>query len=244
MAIQLQSASQLAALHGVKCMVYGRAGLGKTMLTATAPYPVLISAESGMLSLKKENIERVWGVGTEGISYDIPVIEIKTISDLVEAEVWARTSQEAKNFHTICIDSLTEIGEVVLSNAKGQVKDPRQAYGELIEKMTTTVKAFRDLKGKHVYMSAKEERSKDEATGVTLAGPAMPGSKLGQQLPYLFDEVFHLGKAKDQASQQDYRYLRTQPDFNYDAKDRSGALAELETPHLGYVFSKIMGSAQ
>jgi len=244
MAIKLVAASSLAAIHGVKCLVYGRAGLGKTSLTATAPAPVLISAESGLLSLAKENIERMYGVGTQGISYEIPVIEITTIQDLVEAEVWARTSPEAQQFQTICLDSLTEIGEKVLSNAKGQVKDPRQAYGELIEKMTSTVKAFRDLKGKHVYMSAKEERSKDEATGVTLAGPAMPGSKLGQQLPYLFDEVFHLGKAKDPASQQDYRYIRTQPDFNYDAKDRSGALAELETPHLGYIFSKIMGSAQ
>ena len=244
MAIKLVAASSLAAIHGVKCLVYGRAGFGKTSLTATAPAPVLISAESGLLSLAKENIERMYGVGTRGISYEIPVIEITTIQDLIEAEVWARTSPEAQQFQTICLDSLTEIAEKVLSNAKGQVKDPRQAYGELIEKMTSTVKAFRDLKGKHVYMSAKEERSKDEATGVTLAGPAMPGSKLGQQLPYLFDEVFHLGKAKDPASQQDYRYIRTQPDFNYDAKDRSGALAELETPHLGYIFSKIMGSAQ
>lgn len=244
MAIKLVAASSLAAIHGVKCLVYGRAGFGKTSLTATAPAPVLISAESGLLSLAKENIERMYGVGTQGISYEIPVIEITTIQDLIEAEVWARTSPEAQQFQTICLDSLTEIAEKVLSNAKGQVKDPRQAYGELIEKMTSTVKAFRDLKGKHVYMSAKEERSKDEATGVTLAGPAMPGSKLGQQLPYLFDEVFHLGKAKDPASQQDYRYIRTQPDFNYDAKDRSGALAELETPHLGYIFSKIMGSAQ
>lgn len=245
MAIQLQSANKLAAVHGVKCLVYGRAGLGKTSLTATAPAPVLISAESGLLSLSRQNLERIYGVNTQGISYDIPVIEIKNINDLIEAERWARTSQEAQQFQTICIDSLTEIGEVVLSNAKGQVKDPRQAYGELIEKMTMTIKAFRDLRGKHIYMSAKEERSKDEATGVTLAGPSMPGSKLGQQLPYLFDEVFHLGKAKNQADQTEYRYLRTQPDFNYDAKDRSGALAEIEHPHLGYIFGKIMsGNAQ
>lgn len=243
MAIQLVSANSLAANHGVKCLVYGRAGMGKTCLSATAPAPVIISAESGLLSVQKQNLIRLYGENNPAITYDIPVIEIKNINDLIEAEKWARTSHEAQQFQTVCIDSLTEIGEVVLSNAKGQVKDPRQAYGELIEKMTTTVKAFRDLKQKHVYMSAKEERSKDEITGASSVGPSMPGAKLGPQLPYLFDEVFHLGKAKDNATQQDYRYLRTQPDFTYDAKDRSGMLAELEHPHLGYIFNKIMGVA-
>lgn len=240
MAVQLKSSAQLAAVHGVKCLVYGRAGLGKTMLTCTAPRPMLISAESGLLSLKPENIVRVFGANNQYISYDIPVWEINTIQDLIAAEVWARTSAEARNYDTICLDSITEIGEKVLSNAKSQVKDPRQAYGELIEKMTTTIKAFRELQGKHVYMSAKEERVKDESTGSTLAGPAMPGQKLGPQLPYLFDEVFNLNKGKDTQTQQEFRYLRTQPDFNYDAKDRSGALAVIEQPHLGYIFSKIM----
>lgn len=242
--IQIKSANDVSLNHGVKCLVYGRAGLGKTMLTATAPSPILISAESGVLSLRKENIERVFGVGTDGICYNVPVIEIKNIQDLIDVEEWARTSQEAQQFQTICVDSLSEVAEVVLTNAKGQVKDPRQAYVELIDKMTMTIKAFRDLSGKHVYMSAKEERTKDESTGMSLAGPGMPGSKLGQQISFLFDEVFNIGRAKDSQTQQDYRYLRTQPDYNSDAKDRSGALSELEYPHLGYVFNKIMGVTQ
>lgn len=241
MAIQLQSSAQLASVHGVKCLVYGRAGMGKTVLTATAPSPVLISAESGLLSLSKENLGRMFGPNDPSICYNIPVIQIDTLQDLIEAERWAATSAEANQFQTICIDSLTEIGEKVLANAKKQVKDPRQAYGELIEKMQDVVKKFRDISGKHVYMSAKEERSKDESNGAVLAGPSMPGSKLGQALPYLFDEVFHLGKAKQQ-DQSEFRYLRTRPDFNYDAKDRSGALDELEPPHLGAVFSKILGT--
>ncbi len=241
MAVNIAYADQLATMHGVKCLVYSRAGMGKTALVATCPAPILISAESGILSLRKDNLERIYGVNTPGITYDIPVITVSNITDLNDAYQWLTTSAEAQQFGTICLDSITEIGEVVLTNAKNQVKDPRQAYGELIEKMIMTIKAYRDLPGKHVYMSAKEERTKDESTGSMLAGPSMPGSKLGTQLPYLFDEVFHLGKAKDPASQADYRYLRTQPDFNFDAKDRSGALLEIEAPHLGHIFSKIMG---
>lgn len=240
MAIVLQSSNQLSRSHGIKVLVYGRSGVGKTSLIATAPKPVMLSAESGLLSLKKENIERLHGVNTAGISYDIPVIPIKTIDDLIAAEVWARTSAEARQFETICIDSITEIAEVILSNAKKTVKDPRQAYGELLDKAMMVIKAFRDLQGKHVVTLAKEERSKDESTGITLGGPSMPGAKLGPALPYLFDEVFNLNMAKDPTDGSMYRYLRTQPDLKYDAKDRSGTLLEIESPHLGYIFNKIM----
>lgn len=241
MAIQLVSSQQLAVNHGVKVMVYSRSGVGKTVLTATCPAPVLISAESGLLSLSKANLERMFGVGNPSICYNIPVIQVKTIEDLIEAELWCRTSKEAQQFQTVALDSATEIAEVVLSNAKKQVKDPRQAYGELLDKMNTTLRAFRDLQGKHVYMAAKEERSKDEATNATLGMPMMPGSKLGGQVPYLFDEVFHLGIGKDNQGQK-FRYLRTQPDLLNDAKDRSGALNEIEAPHLGQIFAKIAGS--
>lgn len=240
MAIQLIAADQLASVNGVKMTVYGRAGMGKTMLTATMPNPVLLSAESGVLSLKRENIERVWGVNTPGITYDIPVIQINNVQDLTAAEQWLRTDPQGMTFNPV-LDSATEIAEQVLSNAKGQVKDPRQAYGELIDKMTKTIKAFRDLHGRHVLLLCKEEKVKDENTGITLLGPSMPGQKMGQATPYLTDEVFHLGMGKNPDGTQ-YRYLRTQPDFQADAKDRSGALDEVEYPHIGNIINKILAS--
>lgn len=240
MAVQLVSADSLAMSNGVKIVLYGRSGMGKTMLACTMPNPIVLSAESGMLSLKRENIERVWGVNTPGITYDIPVIQINTVEDLAAAEVYLRTDPQGKTFNPV-LDSATEIAEQVLSNAKRQVKDPRQAYGELIEKMTTTIKAFRDLPGRHVLLNFKEERSKDEGTGLTLAGPSLPGQKMGPATPYLTDEVFQIaiGKNPDNST---YRYLRTQPDFSADAKDRSGALAEIEFPHIGQIIDKIMGN--
>lgn len=240
MAIQLYNSNALAASNGVKIIVYGRSGMGKTMLSATMPNPIILSAEAGLLSLKKENIERVWGVNTPGINYEMPVIPIYTVQDLVDAEVYLRTDPMGMKFNPV-LDSATEIAEQVLSNAKMQVKDPRQAYGELIEKMTKTIKAFRDLEGRHVLLLFKEERQKDEGTGLTLAQPSLPGQKMGPATPYLTDEVFQIamGKNPDGSS---YRYLRTQPDFSSDAKDRSGALNELEYPHIGNVINKILGT--
>lgn len=226
MAISILSSRQAAALHGIKCLVYGKAGHGKTYLSRTAPSPIVLSAESGMLSLR---------------DVDIPVITITSVEVLNEAYQWASSSAEASNYQTIYIDSISEIGEVVLSNAKAQVKDPRQAYGELIEKMMMTLKAFRDLSGKHVVMAAKQSTLTDSVTGTVTYGPSMPGARLGAELPYMFDEVFHIGIGKTPDGVE-YRYLRTRPDLQYEAKDRSGALDALEPPDLTHVFSKILNA--
>lgn len=72
MAVKLTTSKQAALVHGVKCIVYGRAGIGKTMLVATAPAPFLISAESGLLSLREQNITKVFGENNPNITYDIP----------------------------------------------------------------------------------------------------------------------------------------------------------------------------
>jgi AAA domain len=223
MGIKFTTTNQAAHLSGVKCLVYGGAGVGKTVLSSTAPNPFLISAESGVLSLR---------------GFTMPMAEVTTVEGLTELHDWCLRSHEAKQFETICIDSISEIGEVVLNNAKKQVKDPRQAYGELIEKMESVIRAFRDLPGKNVYMSAKMEPMKDELTGVVKFGPAMPGAKLAAKLPYFFDEVFRMGVNKTQTGET-YRFLQTQPDLQFESKDRSGALDPIEQPSLSFIFDKI-----
>lgn len=241
MALQFTTSEQAAQVGGVKALVYGGSGVGKTVLTATLPAPILLSAESGALSLKKANLERLFGVNNPSICYNVPMILITNVQDLTDAYEWCTRSSEAQQFASISLDSISEIAEVVLNNAKRQVKDPRQAYGEMIEKMETLIRLFRDIPGKNVYMSAKMEPTKDEMTGVVKYGPAMPGAKLGQKLPYFFDEVFRLGVNKTPQGES-YRFLQTQPDMQFEAKDRSGALAVMEAPHLSQVFSKILGA--
>lgn len=229
MALQFSTTDKEAATSGVKVLVYAESGAGKTVLCATAPAPIILSAESGLLSLKK---------------FKIPVIKIATLADMQEAYTWIKAGKQgADQFQTVCLDSITEMGEVVLANAKLTVKDPRQAYGELIEKITKLIKQFRDLEGKNVYMSAKMDRSKDDISGLTQFGPSMPGQKMGPAMPYLFDEVFNLRicSTKDGVK---YRALITEPDLQYVAKDRSGTLAAIEPPDLAKIFHKISVGAQ
>lgn len=227
MGLKWTSTERFSSEHGVKVCVYGASKYGKTKLCATAPRPLIISAEKGLLSLR---------------GFSIPAIEVTTVEELTEAYNWLVSSRDAAQFDTVCLDSISEIGEVILAHALTQVKDPRMAYGEVIEKLSMVIRCFRDLPKKHVYFICKMEPLKDEMTGQVKWGPMLPGKKMGPQLPYFFDEFFciRLHPSKDPSGNH-YRYLQTAPDLQYDAGDRSGSLAPMEPPDLTHIFNKIMG---
>ena len=225
MSIRICSSTELVKLNGVKILGYGGSGVGKTRLCATAPSPLIISVEGGLLSLVKENV---------------PAIEIHSLAELAEVYRWAYSSTEAWLYATLCLDSLSEIAEVCLAEGKTTNKDPRKAYGEMLDQMMTLVKAFRDLPGRNVYMTAKMEWQKDEAAAVSRYLPSMPGQKLGPSLPYLFDEVFHIGVGQTPDGKK-FNYIQAEADFQHVAKDRSGALAPYEEPDLSKIIAKIIG---
>ena len=223
MAINIKTTGSLAA-NGVKVLVYGQAGAGKTSLIKTLPNPVVLSAEGGLLSIQDANL---------------PYIEIADMATLQEAYAWLTQSGEGMAFQSVALDSISEIAEVVLNAEKKATKDPRQAYGAMQEQMADIIRAFRDMPGRHVYMSAKLEKTQDEM-GRVLYAPSMPGNKTGQALPYFFDEVLALRVERD-ADGNSQRALMCDSDGLWLAKDRSGKLAAWEAPDLGEVINKIAG---
>jgi len=210
---------------GIKVCVYGAAGAGKTTLIKTLPGKVLIlSAESGLLSIA---------------DHDADVAEVSSIDDVREAYRFLASSDH--QYDWVALDSFSEICEVLLAEEKQKTKDPRQAYGAVIETGTALARAFRDLP-LGVYFSAKSERVKDDATGRVSTHISMPGAKLGAALPYLFDEVFHLFSATDKESGELERWLQTSGDQRADAKDRSGKLDMYEPANLADIVAKIRGA--
>lgn len=220
----LKSTSNVAS-GGVKVLVYGQAGAGKTTLIKTLPDPIILSAEGGLLSLQ---------------GCDIPYIEIGSPEALDEAYEWLAQSEEARKFRSVALDSISEIAEVVLSEEKRGTKDGRAAYGNMNDRMAQIIRAFRDLPGRHVYFSAKAEKVQTEE-GALLYMPSMPGSRLAQGLPYFFDEVMALRLGAD-AEGAVVRGLQCQSDLSWLAKDRSGKLNAWEPADLGAIITKIGGT--
>lgn len=226
MAINIKSTKGLHA-HGVKCLVYGHAGSGKTSLIPTMPSPIVLSAEGGLLSI----------AGAE-----VPYIEIGSMADLMEAYQWLTSSEEAKAFQSVALDSISEIAEVVLAEELKRNKDGRAAYGELNTVMQGMIRAFRDLPGKHVYFTAKCEKAQDEQ-GRMLYSPSMPGKSLTQGISYYFDLVMALRVERD-ADGATHRMLMTDSDGLWMAKNRAaGKLDMWESPDLGAIIEKIGGEA-
>lgn len=233
--IEWSTTSKQSLGHGVKFMVYGNAGSGKTALVPTLPKPLLISAENGLLSLTRKNIERMHGVNTPGICYDIPVAKINSLEGINKVLSWLDVPSNRSQFSSIAVDSISEIAEVVLAQALKEISHGEAAYGEMARNMVKLCKALRDMEGMHVYFSAKLGFSKQ----TNMFGPLFPGQVLPPDAPYWLDELFHLKIVKD-AEGNDVRVLQTAVDSQYNAKDRSGALdTRGEWPNLSNIIAKI-----
>lgn len=225
--MKIQHTGALGA-RSVKLLVYGQAGAGKTSLIKTLPSPIVLSAEAGLLSIADANV---------------PFIEVNSMDTLREAYMWLRDSDEGSpdTYKTVCLDSISEVAEVVLAHELKHNKDGRAAYGALNTTMTEMIRAFRDLPNRHVYFSAKLEKSADEM-GKLLFNPSMPGKSLTQSLPYFFDEVLALRVEKD-GEGVTQRALMCESDGIWLAKDRSGRLGPWATPDLGEVINTIAAPA-
>lgn len=226
MAIKITSTKHVTTT--ANCLNYGASGVGKTSLIATAPEPIILSAESGLMSLA---------------DLDLPVIEIKSLKDVADAFLFFRDSDDAKMYETINIDSLSELGEVLLAEYKQEENDARRAYARMADHMAALIRNFRDLPGYNTYFTAKQLRLVDETSGRISYCPSLPGKSLTINLSYFFDIVTCMRIGTDDEG-ANFRYLQTQPDRQYEAKDRSGKLNPIEEPHLGRLFDKIKAKPQ
>lgn len=199
--------------------IHGPSGVGKTSLARTVDQSttLILSAEAGLLSIA---------------DLDIDVVEIDSLATLRSVFGALRRS----DYTTIIVDSLSEIAEVCLAEAKTALRDGRAAYGELNEQMTKIVRAFRDLPI-DVVLLCKQDRIEDN-DGRMYFGPSMPGRRLAQGLPYFVDIVCAMHAAPNDEGEI-VRWLQTQPDARYTAKDRSGRLAPSERADLGALITKI-----
>lgn len=220
---QLRPAHQLAQNFGVKSIIYGGPGSGKTPLSNTLPNPVLMVVEPGMMSMRNSNV---------------PSALCDTPAKIDDFMKWAKESSEAKKFDTIAIDSISQMAELFLERSIVTNKHGMAAYGEMA---TDTYEHLRNLfymPQKHVYLIAKEGTV--EIGGIKKKRPYFPGQELNVKVPHLFDEIWHIGLETVPGQLGQVSAIRSRENFDCVARDRSGMLNELEPPHIGNLISKIM----
>lgn len=205
-------------------ILYGPSGVGKTYSATTIPGKTLIlSAEKGLRTLVE-------------LAPDMDVAEINTIADMREAHTFLT---EDKQYETVFIDSLSELGEMALTEAKAITKDGRQAYMLMADTIAAMIQAFHSLP-KTVIFTAQEERVANEMIGQVdyLYAPSIPGKAFMAKVPYKLDFVFCL-RSRINTEGVIERTFQTGPNGDYLAKARSQRLETFETPSWQSIFEKL-----
>lgn len=207
MGFEIKSTKDIVDNNGVKILVYANSGFGKTSTLGTLKgKTLLLNVENGFLVLKDK---------------DIDTIDITSISTL--GEVYNALVDGSLQYDNVAIDSLSEIGEMVVSELMQDeyYGDPRNAmvlWKTYSNRMTNIVKMFRDLKGFNVIFTALVENV--DANGTITKMPMIPAKKFQLKLPSLFDEVYY-GVVKGDGE----RFLHTTDGAGYMAKSRAGTFA-------------------
>lgn len=223
----LENITTTKGLHSasVKCLVYGKSGVGKTALLGTGSNErtLILSAESGLLSLADKSID---------------VLAVTNWKHMIGAFMQLRLGNH--KYSTICIDSLTEASDMLVKELEadayyGDAKNALKMWGEYNKRIISFIKSFRDLPDVNIIFTALAEDVNDG--GLLIKKPLIAGNKAQSLLASFFDEVMHLSINESTGE----RELHTQPSSFFDAKDRSGKLLPIEQPDLTVIFDKIKG---
>lgn len=218
----------------IKAVVYGLSGSGKTTLAATLKQykPLIISAESGLMSLAGTGIDYI-DITKDDAGNILP--KETRIERLMEVYRYVLTPDAMQKYNTLFIDSLTEISQCLFDRLRKDFperKDNLVLYGELGQKSRDLIKAFRDMPNYNVVFTCLSKVGKDE-TGKRFADFDLIGS-ISDKLPQFFDLVLYL-----RADAEGKRELICDSTDSIIAKNRGGKLDKVEPADLGFVFNKI-----
>jgi len=221
-ASDLKEAREFAQNYGVKALVYGGPGSGKTPLVNTAPRPVLLAVEPGLLSMRTSRV---------------PTRLAPTWKDIADFFEWFFKSNEAKQFDTLGIDSASQICEIHLRDNPRKVAHGLQSYGKMAEDCGDIFHKLYYLQQKHIYMICKQEV--EQTDGGSKLRPYFPGKDLNIKTPHLYDEVLQLGTFSVPGAGQ-VKAFQCHSSFDSYCRDRTGNLSQFEPPDLSALFAKCM----
>lgn len=260
MALPIITADQrLREKQGVKLVMLGRSGIGKTSQIKTLPEAstLFVDLEAGDLAVRDWRGDCVrpatWPQFRDlvvflagpnpALAADAPFSEAHYASVCTQ---FGDPSQLTK-YDTYFVDSLTVLARLALVWAKTQPQalsertgkpDTRGAYGLLGSEMLNALGHLQHARGKHVvFVAILDERMDDFNRRVFV--PQIEGAKTGAELPGIVDELVTLADIPaDDGSRYRAFVTHTVNPFGFPAKDRSGQLDMLEPPNLFALINK------
>lgn len=266
MALPIVTADQrLAEKRGVKGVLIGKAGIGKTsqLWTLDAGSTLFFDLEAGDLAVEGwagDTIRpRTWAECRDfAVFIGGPNPALRDDQPYSQAHydaVCARYGDPVQlaKYQTLFVDSITVAGRLCLQWCKGQPQaysektgkpDSRGAYGLMGQEMIAWLTHLQHTRGKNVWFVGILEEKLDDYNR-RIQQLQIDGAKTGLELPGIVDEVITLAemKAEDGSGYRAFVCHTLNP-YGFPAKDRSGRLDEIEEPHLGRLMQKIAGPAR
>ena len=253
---------RLKETRGIKGVIFGMSGIGKTSLLWTLPAPstLFMDLEAGDLAIEGwpgDTIRpRTWQE-----CRDFAVFIGGPNPALRDDQVYSQAHYDAvceqfgdpsslDKYETVFIDSITVAGRLCFQWAKGQPQafsdrtnkpDMRGAYGLHGQEMIAWLTHLQHTRGKNIWFVGILDEKLDDFNRKVFT-PQIDGSKTGNELPGIVDEVISMAEITE-GDGEPYRAFvcQTLNPYGFPAKDRSGRLDVIEEPHLGRLMEKISG---
>lgn len=262
--LRIISADERMANQGIKCMVLGEYGTGKTSLLRTLPEAttLFVNFEAGELAVrgwkgdsigtKEEEKIRDWESCRKIAAFiGGPNIHLRpeqpySLQYYNQAVAEIGDPAMLDKYTDIFFDSISVASRLAKQFADsevirtGQQKNKFAGYQILATEMISWMTQLQHAPKKNVYFVGLLNKKTDDFGRVSYV-LQVEGSKTSLEVPGIVDQVMTLMDVMCQDGVE-RKVLITKKNNAYGvpAKDRSGSLDDLEPPHLGNIINKIM----
>jgi AAA domain len=250
---------RLAERRGVKALIVGPTGVGKTSLlrTLNPTRTLFVDVEAGDLAVQDVPVDTIqlddWATARDiacrigGPNKSFPPTACYSQAHY---EAIGGALDNLGKYQTLFVDSITAISRLSFRWAEQQPeafsdrsgnKDIRAAFGRHAREMINWLHQLQHARGMNVVFVAILEKIIDEFNRVEFQ-VQMEGSKTSRELPGIVDQIISMNWIDFGDGAPVRAFVCTSPNsWGYPAKDRAGRLEQIEKPHLGELIDKLVG---